>query len=433
MDLEQWLARLERAHPRGIDMGLERVGAVWKALGAPRPATRVITVAGTNGKGSTVAFIEAAARACGLRVGAYTSPHLLRYNERIRIDGTDAGDAGIVAAFERIEAARDGISLTYFETGTLAALLLMAEAGLDLAVLEVGLGGRLDAVNIIDADVAVVTTVALDHQDWLGDTRDLIAREKAAVARKGRPLVVGEREAVPALVETAAAIGARILRLGVDFDVLPASAEQGETAQFLSAPLAGDAAIPLPALPLSAPVQHDNAATALAALLALDADAGGLGTLEARRAAAGLAQARLRGRLQRVARDPDVLVDVGHNPQAAQVLAHWLGAQGDGPATDAVYAGLADKDIAGVVSALRPYVRHWHLAGLPEGGPRALSVEALAGRVSGPLSGARISTHDDVAAALESARGGAGKQGRVLVFGSFLTVTAAMKALGADA
>ncbi len=430
MALQQWLARLERAHPRGIDLGLERVGAVWRALGAPRPAAHVITVAGTNGKGSTVAFIEAAARACGWRVGTYTSPHLLRYNERIRIDGDEADDGAIIAAFERIEAARGATSLSYFEFGTLAALLLMADAGLDLALLEVGLGGRLDAVNIIDTDVAVVTTIALDHQDWLGDTRAAIGREKAAIARPGKPLVVGEREAEPTLIEEGAALGARVFRLGRDFDVV----DIGNGARrFVSAALQGGETLPIPALPLLAPVQGDNAATALAALLALERGSEGTPSLDPVRAAAGLAQARLRGRLQQVALDPEVLVDVGHNPQAAAVLADWLAAQRDGGSTDVVFSALADKDIAGIVGPLRPHVRHWHLAGLADVGPRGLAVADLAARVGDVLAGASVFQHADVASALRAARAGAAGQGRVLVFGSFMTVSAALEALAADA
>ena len=192
--LEQWLDYQQQVHPKSIDMGLERVGEVARRLGLGRPARRVITVGGTNGKGSTVAFIEAIARAAGLKVGAYTSPHLLRYNDRVRIDGADAGDAALVAAFERIEAARGDTPLTYFEFGTLAALLLFEAAGLDLAVLEVGLGGRLDATNIIDPDCAVITTVDLDHQDYLGDDRESIGFEKAGILRAGKPCVLAEKD-----------------------------------------------------------------------------------------------------------------------------------------------------------------------------------------------------------------------------------------------
>src|SRR5688572_8428365 len=190
--LPDWLDYIERQHPKSIDMGLQRVREVAQRLGLKRPARKVITIGGTNGKGSTVAFIEAIARAAGWRVGAYTSPHLLRYNERVRIDGVDADDAALVAGFEAIEAARGEVPLTYFEYGTLAALWLFERARLDLALLEVGLGGRLDATNLVDADVAVITTVDLDHQDWLGNDRESIGAEKAGIVRAWKPLVLGE-------------------------------------------------------------------------------------------------------------------------------------------------------------------------------------------------------------------------------------------------
>ncbi|HZX81198.1 MAG TPA: Mur ligase family protein, partial [Lysobacter sp.] len=215
--LNDWLDRLERQHPRPVDLGLERIRAVHARLGLSRPAPVVITVGGTNGKGSTVAFIEAIARAQGLRVGAYTSPHLLRYNERIRIDGRDADDAAIVEAFEAIEAARGETTLTYFEVGTLAALWLFERTELDLAILEVGLGGRLDATNLVDADVAVITTIDLDHQDWLGDDVESIGFEKAGIARAWKPLVLGDDDPPSSVLRHAYAIGAKAWRIGCDF------------------------------------------------------------------------------------------------------------------------------------------------------------------------------------------------------------------------
>ncbi|HET6396761.1 MAG TPA: Mur ligase family protein, partial [Pseudoxanthomonas sp.] len=216
MDLQQWLAHIERQHPKAIEMGLERVREVAARLGLARPAAQVVTVGGTNGKGSTVAFVEAIARAGGWKVGAYTSPHLLRYNERVRIDGADAGDAALAAAFAAVEAARGDTPLTYFEYGTLAALWLFQRAGLDLAVLEVGLGGRLDAVNLVDADVAVITTVDIDHTEWLGADRESIGREKAGIARPWKPLVLGEVDSPSSVLRHAYAIGANAIRLGSD-------------------------------------------------------------------------------------------------------------------------------------------------------------------------------------------------------------------------
>ena len=252
--LDEWLEYQLTTHVRGVDLGLARVGEVWRRLGAPRPGRVVVTVAGTNGKGSTVAFLEAIAQAGGLRCGAYTSPHLLRYNERVRVLGADASDAALVDAFERIETARGDLPLTYFEFGTLAALLLFADADLDLAILEVGLGGRLDAVNLVDADVAVITTIALDHQDWLGDSLDGIGREKAGVARAGRVAIVGEIDPPAGLLDELARIGAHTHRAGIDFR-LDTDAHgwhwQG-----------GDRRYDVPAAALVAPCQPANAAAA---------------------------------------------------------------------------------------------------------------------------------------------------------------------------
>ena len=210
--LDQWLDRQLRSHPREIELGLDRVRSVWQRLGAPAPASIVITVGGTNGKGSTVAFLESILRAGGHRVGAFTSPHLLRYNERIRVQGADASDSMLVAVFDRIEHARGETPLTYFEFGTLAALLIFAESSLDIAILEVGLGGRLDAVNIIDADAAIVTTIDLDHQDWLGHDREVIGREKAGIFRNGRPAIIGEPDPPQALIADLQARLSELLR-----------------------------------------------------------------------------------------------------------------------------------------------------------------------------------------------------------------------------
>jgi len=233
--LADWLEYIERQHPKSIDMGLERVREVAARMELERPAEWVITVAGTNGKGSTVAFLEAIAREAGWSVGAYTSPHLLAYNERVRIDGRDAEDADLVAAFEAVEAARGGTLLTYFEYGTLAALWLFQRAGLELAILEVGLGGRLDATNLVDPDVAVVTTVDLDHQDWLGEDRESIGLEKAGIARAWKPLVLGDDDPPASVLRHAYAIGASAIRAGCDFffeainpsDVTPRAAGHG--------------------------------------------------------------------------------------------------------------------------------------------------------------------------------------------------------------
>ena len=429
--LSDWLAFIEAQHPKTIAMGLERVRAVAEAMALPKPARRVITVGGTNGKGSTVAFIEAIARAAGWTVGAYTSPHLLRYNERVRIDGIDADDASLVEAFEAVDAARNampggGVPLTYFEYGTLAALWRFARSDLDLAVLEVGLGGRLDAVNLVDPDVAVITTVDLDHQDWLGDTIEAIGAEKAGIARAWTPLVLGDDDPPSSVLGRAYAIGASAVRIGCDFFF--ESGDDGDDAHWRWRTLGRELDLPMPAL--AAPVQLRNAAVAIAALHALPDDLPDAAFVD------GVRAARLPARLQRFARDGvEVLVDVGHNPQAARALADARAAQPVTGPTFAVFAALADKDIVGVVDALAPQVDRWWLAGLADAGPRGRDVDAFADALAGTPAAAGIrcaTVADALAAARDAARAAAPQGARVLVFGSFHTAAAALAALQAS-
>ena len=411
--ISDWLDFIERQHPKAIDMGLDRVREVAARMGLKRPAKRVITVGGTNGKGSTVAFVEAIACAHGWKVGSYTSPHLLRYNERVRIDGHDVDDADLVAGFEAVESARGDTPLTYFEYGTLCALWLFARSKLDLAVLEVGLGGRLDAVNIVDADATIITTVDLDHQDWLGEDIEAIGFEKAGIARPFKPLVLGDDDPPASVLRHAYAIGAQAWRIANDFFAEPLDAgtwrwrEVGFSMQ-----------LPMPAL--AAPVQLRNAACAIAALRALGA------RIDKRTYAEGVANAQVAGRLQRFERDGvEVVVDVGHNPQAARALAAWLRRQPK-RRTLAVYAALADKDVAGVVGALAEMVDGWHLAGLADAGPRGQGVDDLARRLADTAAAGAV-RHADVAAALDAAIAQADADGRVLVFGSFHTAAAALE------
>ncbi|KRA48714.1 bifunctional tetrahydrofolate synthase/dihydrofolate synthase [Pseudoxanthomonas sp. Root630] len=414
--LDDWLSHIEQQHARSIDMGLERVRDVATAMALGKPGARVITVGGTNGKGSTVAFIEAIARAAGWSVGAYTSPHLLRYNERVRIDGIEADDASLVAAFEAVEAARGDTPLTYFEFGTLAALWLFERAGLDLAVLEVGLGGRLDAVNLVDPDVAVITTVDIDHTDWLGEDREAIGREKAGIARAWKPLVLGEVDSPSSVLRHAYAIGANALRLGSDFFHEPIDSQQWRWRD-----VSADLVLPVPAL--SAPAQRANAASAIAALRALPGDA-----MSDQAFAEGVANAALPGRLQHVSHEGvDVVLDVGHNPQAARELAAWLQVHPIPGQTRAVFAALADKDVVSVVASFAGLPLQWHLAGL-EAGPRAQSADQLAARLEGTAA-ARAHRHAGVADALHAALASSRPGDRVLVFGSFHTVADAMQAL----
>lgn len=414
--LTDWLTYIEQQHPATIDMGLERVRNVAQAMGLGQPGTHTIVVGGTNGKGSTVAFIEAIARAAGWKVGAYTSPHLLRYNERVRIDGQDVSDDALTAAFQAIEAARGSTTLTYFEYGTLAALKLFGDAGLDLAVLEVGLGGRLDAVNIVDADVAVITTVDIDHSDWLGEDREAIGVEKAGIIRGWKPVILGETDPPSSVLARAYLLGANAIRGGSDFfvDVIDAQTWCWRDVGFR---------IELPTPALRGPIQLRNAASAIAALRTLDMP------LSRTAIAEGVAAARIRGRLQGVDRGGvEVLVDVGHNPQAARELAAALKAAPVSGRTVAVFAALQDKDAFGVVQAMAGQVDAWHLAGLD--GARAQSAQALQARLQ-DTAAASARRHATVADALGAAVADAAAGDRVLAFGSFHTAAQALQWLDA--
>jgi dihydrofolate synthase/folylpolyglutamate synthase len=419
--LADWLDYQQRVHPQAIELGLERVRTVWERLGAPAPAPLVITVGGTNGKGSTVAFLEAMLAADGRRVGAYTSPHLLRYNERIRVAGDDVDDAALIDAFERIEAARAHgpgapVALTYFEYGTLAALWIFSRSALDVALLEVGLGGRLDAVNLVDADAAIVTTVDLDHQDWLGDDRDSIGREKAGIFRAGRAAIVGESEPPATLLAQAARIGADLRLAGRDFAYARGAGGWSWRA--------GDAQLALPPPRLAAPCQLANAAAAIAALHALRDRLGwnppAIGE--------GVARARIGARLQRFAGPPELIVDVGHNPQAARALAQWLRAEPAAGRTLAVFGALGDKDVRGIVAALRGEVDEWLLAGLDGDSPRGLAAEPLRAAIGEAFGAtAEPSRHADVGKALAAAFAQAQAGDRILAFGSFFVAAAALR------
>lgn len=407
--LGDWLAWLEVQHPKAIDLGLERAGQVADRLQARRMGCPVITVGGTNGKGSTVATLVSIYRAAGLRVGSYTSPHILHFNERICIDGLPVDDATLVRAFETVEAARGDVSLTYFEFTTLAAFVIFRASKLDVVVLEVGLGGRLDAVNLIDADVAVVTSIGIDHVEYLGDTREKIAVEKAGIFRRGRPAICGDDDPPATLLARARDIGATLQRKHHDFgfsDDGPVWSWRGAGRDFTG--------LPKPSLALT------NAATALAAVFAAP-----LAVSEAA-LRDGLARAGLAGRLQTVASAPLVLLDVAHNPHGAGFLMQQLPPAGPGQATHAVFAMLGDKDIAGVIDACLGRVDHWHVADLavPRGAPAERLLPLLLER------GCHVAgRHHSVASALRAARQQALPADRILVFGSFYTVAAAQQAL----
>jgi len=405
--LADWLAYIERQHAQRIALGLERVAEVFARLKV-KISCPVITVAGTNGKGSTCAMLESILQAAGYRTALYTSPHLLRYNERVRIGGREADDAALCNAFEAVEQARGAVPLTYFEYGTLAALLLFARENIEAAVLEVGLGGRLDAVNVLDADCAVLSSVGIDHVEFLGTTREAIGREKAGIFRPGRPAVVAD----PQPPDSVLGADARLLLIGRDFGYLP----QGTQWAYWG-PAGKRSGLAHPALRGLA--QLRNASAALAALDSLR-ERLPVAMQDVRR---GLAEVSLPGRFQVLPGRPQLVLDVAHNPQAAAILAANLGEAGYSPETIAVVGMLKDKDIAGVLGAVAPRITRWHLASLP--GPRGANADLLA-RVLLEMNVTHpVTKHDGVPQALAAAKKEAGENDKIVVFGSFLTVAGA--------
>ncbi|RBP43047.1 dihydrofolate synthase/folylpolyglutamate synthase [Eoetvoesiella caeni] len=431
--LAQWLGYLETLHPKAIDLGLDRVRAVARTLGLTHPFV-AITVGGTNGKGSTCAMLEAVLLAAGYRTGMYTSPHLIDYNERIRVNGEIATDAQIVEQFHSIEQARGDISLTYFEFSTLAALRLFEQQGLEVAVLEVGMGGRLDAVNIVDADCSIVTSIDIDHAEWLGDTREKIAFEKAHIFRPGRPAICADPMPPDTLLAYAREIGVDLWLFGKDFNY------SGDRQQWAYGGRSRRrAGLAYPAL--RGANQLLNASAALAALEALEDRI----AIPQQAVRLGLSQVSLPGRLQILPGNPLVVLDVAHNPHATAALAQNLDGMGFYPYTHAVVGMLGDKDVASTVGKLLTRVDHWYCAGTA--GPRGLSGSELAAKVSAMVHQASpsakapgvrpviagqppshntdsitVASFDNPVQAFTEARKQASDNDRILVFGSFSTV-----------
>ena len=410
-----WLAWQEVAHPLAVDPGLERVGVVFRRLRLARPRT-VLTIAGTNGKGSVAAYLDAILTAAGYDTGLFTSPHLVRYQERIQIRSREISDELLLGAFERIDAARGDVSLSFFEWNALAAFVAFAHERVDAAVLEVGMGGRLDAVNLFDADVAVVVSVGLDHCEWLGKTIEEIGVEKAGIFRAQRPAIFGSRNMPQSVGRVAAGCGARLKRLGSDFDIV----ERPDGWDYVGL---GSRRRELPLPALAGSIQLANAATALAVLEAAEPVV--LVPDEAVRA--GLANVRLPGRFQVVGSDPQWILDVAHNPDAARALALSLRARPCRGRTIAVCGILADKDIDGIVAALAGMVQQWIAVGLD--GPRSMPASALAERIQAQTS-APVAGVASVAAGCALAAAACEKDDRILVFGSFHTVGPALIHLG---
>lgn len=419
--LDDWLRWQETLHPQAVALGLERCRRVAGRLGQAGGGFLVVSVAGTNGKGSTVAFLEAILEAAGLRTGAYTSPHLLRYNERVRVRGEPVADAALCEAFERVDRARADTTLTYFEFGTLAAMEVFRGSALDAVVLEVGLGGRLDAVNLYDADLAVITTVDLDHMEWLGPDRESIGREKAGILRAGRPAVCADPDPPRTVLAAAAALGVSLRVAGRDFH----AHERGEAWDWQT-PGRVERDLPVPALPGAFQVQ--NAAAALSALEAL----GEAVPLTRAAIERGLRGAWLPGRLQVLAGPVERVLDVAHNPQAARELARFLAARPCAGHTHALVGMLADKDAAGVAGALAPVVDRWHAATLE--GPRGLGAQVLAQRLAaGGVAPGRVQTHGELGQAYRELLGSVSAPDRIVVFGSFLAVAPALRVESARA
>ena len=407
--LNEWLAYIEAGHPTEIELGLDRVAAVAQRMGIDLSCSKVITVAGTNGKGSTTAMLDSILRSADYRTGVYTSPHFLRYNERIQLLGELASDDQICDAFSHIEQSRGEISLTYFEFGTLAALHIFSLAKLDYVILEVGLGGRLDAVNIIDADLAILTSVALDHTDWLGDTLEQIGYEKAGVFRSGKPAICGLKRPPESVVDHAGAIGAELLRRGVEFDLT----HQGDLWSWQGVDALGEALsydeLPRPNLPLV------NAPSVIQALSLI---APKVGLIEIKM---GLKSAQMMGRMQRSTLGlAPMLLDVAHNEEAAKYLVLRLRDLQIAGKLRFILGMLKDKDRAAVVQQLEALAPEWHLVSLQ--GPRASSASELQAFVNNPLS-----SYDSVMEALESLEPQVSADDLVVVCGSFLTVTEALE------
>jgi dihydrofolate synthase/folylpolyglutamate synthase len=421
-ELQSWLAHCECLHPTEIELSLDRVAAVRARLALTFECP-VLTVAGTNGKGSTCAFLASILGRSGYRVGIYSSPHLVRFEERCHIDGHMASAQALLPHFEAVEAARqaESVSLTYFEFTTLVILRCLSHADLDAAILEVGLGGRLDAVNVIDPDCAVITSIDIDHADLLGATRDLISLEKAGIARAQRPVVISDPRPPQVMLDHLTQLGAQVQLIGRDFDY---ASHQGDNGQWLQWSWSGlthrYSGLAFPALRGSN--QLLNASGALAALDALSV----LLPVTAQGVREGLSLASLPGRFQIMPGQPVVVLDVAHNPHAAATLAANLDQMGFYPKTRAVFGAMADKDVAGLITPLLGIIDEWHCTDLPT--PRAASAQKLAQVIRNALELRKnvnehhIHTHSDPLSALEEVRIRTDSLDRILVFGSFYTV-----------
>lgn len=413
--LEEWLAWQEHLHPISIDLGLDRVRCVWRDLDMPDLAPIIVTVGGTNGKGSTIALLESIFLAAGYRVGTYTSPHLLTYNERVRVNGVVVDDEALISAFSRIELARGSTSLTYFEFGTLAAFLIFAAQSLHVVLLEVGMGGRLDAVNAVDPTISVITSVDIDHTQWLGSDRELIGLEKAGIMRRNRVTVCAELTPPKSVREYAQKVGATLSVNGRDYSYR----DLGNGTWHWQCGERVRSALPHPALRGAHQLQN-----AAAVLMVVDLVQGRLPVTQAN-IREGLLNVRLPGRFQMVPTSIPTVVDVAHNPQSAAVLAENLKAWPCSGKTYAIFSALRDKDIIGTVMPLAQRIDEWHV--FPLSGPRASNETELFLSLSKiPLRGL-VYTHDSMERAHHEISARATVNDCVVVFGSFHTVAAFLR------
>ena len=410
MNLQEWLTHCERLHPQNIDMGLERVAAVAKKMGL-QFGCPVITVAGTNGKGSTCAMLESILREAGYRTGMFTSPHLVFFEERCKLNGQAASASVLTQHFAKVEAMRGDISLTYFEFTALAIFSCLASASLDVVILEVGLGGRLDAVNVIDTDCAIITSIDLDHTEWLGNDRESIGREKAGIMRGGKPVIISDPHPPASLAQHAATVGAMVWQSGSDFHF---SGDQQQWRWYGEGRTWAGLAYPA----LRGVNQLVNAAGVLAALHAMKDHL----PVTAQAIRLGLSRVEWSGRFQMLPGQPAVVLDVAHNPHSVAALAHNLDAMGYFAVTRAVMGAMADKDLQAMVQRLQPLVEHWYFCDLPS--PRAATAKQLQSlwQAGAPRLGQSAQTFADPVVATAQAMADADPTDRILVLGSFLTV-----------
>ncbi len=420
--LAQWLEHISHQHTAEIEMGLERVREVWQRMRFPQAPLNII-VGGTNGKGSTCAMLESILDVGGYKTGLFTSPHLLRYNERVRVNQAEATDAMLIDSFRAIEVCRSvptTVPLTYFEYGALSALWIFAQQDVEVAILEVGLGGRLDAVNIIDADVSIVVSVDIDHQHYLGDTKEKIGWEKAHIYRAARPAIFADVAAPQSLTAYADSIGAHLIQLNRDYQYQRMDNQWQFTGKIMGRDIARHS-LPWPAL--RGAYQLKNASAAIAALSALQERLPvSIGHIKR-----GLLEVEWPGRMQVLPGRPAVVLDVAHNPHAARALEDALGTMGFYENTFAVFSMLKDKDIDAVIDIIKGRIDFWFVAGLP--GERGLSAELLGEKLRSSGLEGKFSLHTSVGFAYAAAREKASENDRILVFGSFGTVAEVMSVL----